>query len=224
MVVVYQDLYQIHTHAYTHTCTNTHTHTHTHTHTGLISPSDSQCDDEGSFLVLLNPQWLARIMTKVVELEIGMRGFGQKALKHFEETGTVGIEVLKQCWAALLGSDPDAVLVKLCHILKAFFLLYPCKSPSEESLYLVPSKLPQEPAEVPFTDECYTFYFEFPLYLPEEVYTHLVCVLLESSSTSCEYELTSTSCVFCPVLDFNWKVTLLASEQRLKVQARSVVP
>ena len=159
-------------------------------------------------MVLFNPAQLAKILSKVVELEIGMEDYEPTDLKQFGKDGTVGTKVLKQCWKNLLGSDPDAVFGKLCHILKAFFLLYPCESPSKSSLFLVPSSLPKETAELTFTKKCYTFYFEFPLYLPEEVYTHLVCVLLKLKSPSTKFWLTNTSCNFCPVLEFNWKVTL----------------
>ena len=170
-------------------------------------------------------------MTKVIELKVGKKHFDRKKLREFEKKGTIAIDVLKQCWKELLGENPDIVFDKILNVLETFFLLCPYWF---EALYLVPSALPAAgPKDIAFTKECYTFYFEFPQYLPEEVYTHIVCLFLsffKKSSTSLpmhelpKSEITSTCCKFClvPDLMYNWKVTLLAAKRQLKVQARFV--
>ena len=167
-------------------------------------------------MVLLNPQWLAKIMATVIELRPGNKGYDQKAMKTLEMEGTVEPSVLKQCWEEHLSSSSE-MFGKICHFLKIYFLLYPVNKPP--SKYLVPTMLPDK-QEVQFTSKCMEFYFEFPLYLPKEVYTHLVCVFLKMSRES-QFDLTSTSFSFCPVFDINWKVVLQLDKQKLKVQTRS---
>ena len=186
------------------------------THTGLISAAAST-DADDSLIVLLNPQWLAKIMTEVIELEPGNKGYDQKAMKTLKTEGTVERCVLKKCWEELC--DIDEMFDKICKILEIYYLLCPIDKPP--SKYLVPTKLP-DCGDVKFTKKCTEFFFEFPLYLPVEVYTHLVCVFLKSSNDKSHYELTSTSSSFCPVLDINWKVSLEANRQRLKIQTRFV--
>ena len=149
---------------------------------------------------------------------------------QFKKTGTIPVDVLKQCWQELLGENPDVVFDSILSVLKAFFLLCPYPQPEDEpplNLYLVPSALPTETKDILFTKECYTFYFEFPQYLPEEVYTHMVCLFLSfyiKNPTRERPTITSTCCKFCLVenLKYNWKVTLLPAERQLKVQARFV--
>ena len=175
-------------------------------------------------------------MTKVVELKVGKKKFDRKKLNEFEKKGTIAIDVLKQCWKELLGENPDIVFNKILNVLKTFFLLCPYRIQPEDEphLYLVPSALPAAGSkDIAFTKECYTFYFEFPQYLPEEVYTHIVCVFLSFFKKSPKSlpkhelptsEITSTCCKFCnvPGLKYHWKVTLLAAKRQLKVQARFV--
>ena len=193
-------------------------------------------DDESS-LVLLSPQWLANFMTEVIELKLGTAGYEIEAMVKFEDTGTIGVDVLRQCWKKLLDKDSDVVFDKILNVLEALFLLcrYPIQPEDEPPLYLVPSALPAETESIPFLnkDYMYKFYFEFPQYLPEEVYTHLVCLFLsflkKNKSSSPPPIITSTSCKFYAlksvvneVSEYDWKVTLQAAKQRLEVQARFV--
>ena len=156
-------------------------------------------------------------MTEVIELEPGNKGYDQKAMKTLKTEGTVERCVLKKCWEELC--DIDEMFDKICKILEIYYLLCPIDKPP--SKYLVPTKLP-DCGDVKFTKECTVFFFEFPLFLPAEVYTHLVCVFFKLSNAKSRYKLTSTSFSFCPVLDINWKVSLEADQQRLKIQTRFV--
>ena len=170
-------------------------------------------------------------MTKVIELKVGKPDYDRWKMVEFKNTGTIPVDVLKQCWQELLGENPDVVLDSILSVLKAFFLLCPYLQPEDEpplNLYLVPSALPAGTESIPFVNEgyMYKFYFEFPQYLPEEVYTHLVCLflsLLKKCESPREPTITSTSCKFFSILKYNWKVTLLAPKQQLEVQARFVL-
>ena len=105
-------------------------------------------DDESSHhhesLVLLSPQWLAKIMTEVIELKLGTAGYESEAMVKFEDTGTIGVDVLRQCWEKLLDKDSDVVFDKILNVLETFFLLCPYRIQPEDEppLYLVPSALP----------------------------------------------------------------------------------
>ena len=169
-------------------------------------------------------------MTEVIELKLGTADYDIEAMCKFEDTGTIGADVLNQCWEKHLGTNVDMVFGKILNILEAFFLLCPYLQPEDEPpLYLVPSALPARTDEsIPFVNEgyMYKFYFEFPQYLPEEVYTHLVCLflsLLRKTESPREPMITSTSCKFFSISKYNWKVTLLAAKQQLEVQARFVL-
>ena len=102
-------------------------------------------DDESS-LVLLSPQWLANFMTEVIELKLGTAGYEIEAMVKFEDTGTIGVDVLRQCWKKLLDKDSDVVFDKILNVLEALFLLcrYPIQPEDEPPLYLVPSALPAQ--------------------------------------------------------------------------------
>ena len=193
-----------------------HTHTHTHKKNTGLHPDNSKLsstntdDGHDSIVVLLDPQWLAMIMAAVIELRTGNEDYDQKALKQLEKTGTVQPDILRQCWKDLL-QDNDSMFDKICQILKIYYLLWPINTK-----FLIPTMLPA--GKVDFSTKYMKFYFEFPLYLPEEVYTHLVCVFLERPHKS--HKLTATSFLVCSVYGINWKVSLKADKQRLKVKAR----
>ena len=162
-------------------------------------------------------------MTEVIDLKPGNKGYDQKAMKTLKTEGTIERCVLKKCWEELC--DSDEIFHKICQILEIYYLLCPIDKPTLNhpvpTKYLVPTKLPVC-KDVKFTKKCTEFFFEFPLYLPVEVYTHLVCVFLKSSNDKSQYKLTSTSSSFCPVLHINWKLSLEADQQRLKIQTRFV--
>ena len=124
-------------------------------------------------------------MTKVIELKVGKSDYDRRKMVQFKKTGTIPVDVLKQCWQELLGENPDVVFDSILSVLKAFFLLCPYPQPEDEpplNLYLVPSALPTETKDILFTKECYTFYFEF-----------LSTFLRRSIHTWCAYFYLSTS-------------------------------
>ena len=75
-------------------------------------------------------------MTEVIKLKVGKQNFDREKMIKFKKTGTIGMDVLKQCW----GENPDVVFNSILDVLKAFYLLCPYRiQPKDEPLlYLVP--------------------------------------------------------------------------------------
>ena len=82
----------------------------------------------------------SKFMTEVIELKLGTAGYEIEAMVKFEDTGTIGVDVLRQCWKKLLDKDSDVVFDKILNVLEALFLLcrYPIQPEDEPPLYLVP--------------------------------------------------------------------------------------
>ena len=148
-------------------------------------------------IILLNPQWLSHIMSKVVALNVGTQdpGLDPVKLKLLDTKGIVAASLLKQIWRKHLELDHTFSLTHpLFTMLKMYGLLYPLseklhdvllrskwRSEDSEMMFLFPFKLPLRTKEVPFSKKgCGKFTVDFMSYLPDEVYSHLVIRFLES--------------------------------------------
>ena len=164
---------------------------------GQPNESAEQDDpNDGSGVVLLNPQWLSDIMSEVVALNIFASpdsALDRDKLRLFDQKGIVAASLLKQVWKERLTQDDMSSSTQpLFTILKQYGLLYPLseklhnvllpsrkRSEDPEMMFLVPFKLPvKEKPSFPDT-ECGNFTVDFMSYLPDEVYSHLVIRFLE---------------------------------------------
>ena len=51
-------------------------------------------------------------MTEVIKLKVGKQNFDREKMIKFKKTGTIGMDVLKQCW----GENPDVVFNSIIDI------------------------------------------------------------------------------------------------------------
>ena len=125
-------------------------------------------------VIILDPQWLAKIMTELMKVDCGCK-----------DNGLAKQSFLKSLWNGYLDrSSQERSFHQLCLFLQAFCLIIPASSvnisTNQASLYLIPCKLKgkDEPPQSPeYPEEWIQFYFDFNGYLPAEVFHRLSCLL-----------------------------------------------
>ena len=168
----------------------------------------SETTPNDSDLILLSPQHLGEMMSKIVQLKVGniRENYDQKRMKILRTRGVICSEDLKKCLSI---SDSSDIFDNLVHILESYCLIYKLNDKILSLLlknevlaadvFLVPCSLPPMKELVTFPAKCFEFQFEFESYLPNEVYLHVICKFLElvdNESTKTEIELTDSCCKF----------------------------
>ena len=134
--------------------------------------------------IILDPQWLAEIMTELMKVDYGCKHNAQD-IRQLLNHGLARQNFLKSLWEDYLDrSNIERSFQQLCLFLQAFCLLISASSvkicTNQGSLYLIPCKLkgkdkpPQSPK---YPEEWIQFYFDFKGYLPAEVFHRLSCLL-----------------------------------------------
>ena len=199
--------------------------------------TDSTLNKNDSSLILLSPQRLGEMMSKIVELKIGVEGYDQRRMKALENKGVICSIDLKKC-LGITDDDSDA-FKNLVQILTSYCLIYELNTDKKKlllvredeevligDLFLVPCCLPARPQKsenISFPPKHYQFQFEFESYLPEEVYLHVVCQFLEwIDEETKEIVLTDSCCKFANIAienekDFlaDWKIEMNRVKHRL---------
>lgn len=200
--------------------------------------------EELAKLIILDPAWLGKVMSAVVELDPSdpdFRGDRKPAMK-LTKAGIASKELLMEIWGDFLADtdDRNQSFGHLCTILKAYCLIYPLKESTVRSLedhsstsessetqsvrhFLIPCMLRESTER---RDDNHwnwiIFYFDFESFLPEELYHRLICQLIAEFQRTNSNRVTPTQvskslCRFNNINGCNWKVELLRDVHRLKI-------
>ena len=170
-------------------------------------------------LVVLDPDWLVKVMKVIMELKTTrkMPGVPSTLIKELEMNGIADLKLLEHCWKKFVAA-PDVEMRHLCLMLQANCLIYPVQPTSENSVekYIIPSKLPStiDMSKHSWVSECATFYFDFRKFLPDEIYHKLIC-LASSEANSKKSCYSRKCCVFYGLSGTNWVMKM--EEDRLEI-------
>ena len=174
-------------------------------------------------LVLLDPKWLIKLMTIIMELERGATGFSGEEVRDLTQRGIAKAKFLRKCWRKELSLDAGGNILfrQVCLVLQAYCLIYPIRSSTDTTAdeYLVPCKLPPKKIErkdLPWV----TFYFDFRGFLPMEIFNHFVCLMLarsQDNESTKNPEFSATCCRFYNVEGCNWQLEVETDHNLLKV-------
>ena len=173
------------------------------------------------------------IMQVVMELTTDReeQNLSQDQVKGVEKDGVADLELLEVCWQKFLGGSlSDIGIHHLCLILQAYCLIYPYLIQSDVTTagangmtprkYVIPCKLPDQFRGKELQPKnCATFYFDFNLFLPVEIYHKLIC--LASSKAKPRFgtcsQYSRTKCSFSGLLETKWVMEIEQDKHRLKI-------
>ena len=147
-------------------------------------------EDEKAILhnaIILDPQWLAEIMTELMKVKFGSKHNAQN-IRQLLNHGLAKQDFLKSLWDDYLDKSTqesqERSFQQLCLFLQAFCLIIPTSSvnitTNQETLYLIPCKLQgkdEPPESPPNNEEWVKFYFDFMGYLPAVIFHRFFCLL-----------------------------------------------
>ena len=183
-------------------------------------------------LIVLDPDWLIRLMKVVMELDPtknvpGIRG---DQMRDLSSSGIADSKVLEVIWGEFISPASGIEVRHLCLMLQAYCLIYPVemvtstgkKSPIQQ--FIIPCKFPTEieSAILPkWVGKCVTFYFDFDGFLPDEIYHRLICLTSKESKPPPKKldhkRYSSKMCIFYSLLGTKWVIEMEGHEQRLKI-------
>ena len=175
-------------------------------------------------LVVLDPDWLIRLMKIVMELDPtkDMPGVRGDQMRDLSCRGIADSKFLEVIWGEFISPASGIEVHHLCLILQAYCLIYPVEMVVSEGLtqrYIVPSKFSSNIETLPrWVEKCVNFYFDFNGFLPEEIYHRLVCLMLSEAKQKLDQNCCSSKiCIFYGLQNTNWKIEMEGYEQRLKI-------
>lgn len=194
--------------------------------------------------MVLNPSWLISVMKVIFDMDERYEGVPKSHVVNLVTKGLASTTLLRKSWSKFLDPENPQSFYLLCLMLQANCLIYPVddmppsqeqdasesknqsltpparsktESSNKEQLYLVPNRLPLPKQDDKPVVPCYTFYFDFQRFLPNEIYHRFVCLMQATSKDTRKSFFSSTFCKFYKVHGCIWKIELQQSLHRLKV-------
>lgn len=153
----------------------------------------------------------------------------QDQVKGVEKNGIADFELLEVCWKKFVPESLSDIKIRhLCLILQAYCLIYPYPNQSitidgssgTPQKYIIPCKLPDRfKGNERHVKNRATFYFDFNLFLPVEIYHKLICLASSKAnppSGSCN-QYSRKKCSFHGLLDTKWVMEIEQEKHRLKI-------
>lgn len=171
-------------------------------------------------LVVLDPDWLVKLMKVVMELKTTRKipGLPSSLINELVRNGIADLKLLEHCWKDSI--TPDVKIYHLCLMLQANCLIYPVQSTSGNLVqkYIIPSKLPAtiDMDKHSWVSGCATFYFDFKKFLPNEIYHKLICLASSEAKPPNSNHFSSERCVFYELLGTNWVMEM--EDDKLKIR------
>ena len=172
-------------------------------------------------LVVLDPDWLVKVMKVIMELKTTRKipGVPSTLISELEMNGIADLKLLEHCWEKFVAA-PDVEMHHLCLMLQANCLIYPVRPTFKNSIqkYIIPSKLPStiDMGKHIWVSGCATFYFDFRKFLPDEIYHKLIC-LASNEANSKKNCYSSKCCIFYDLLGTNWVMEMEGDKLKIGV-------